>query len=437
MTPGARAQAAIEILGDLHDAGPADRYLSRYFRGRRYIGAKDRRAISTTVYGVLRRRAEIDWWISDGNLEAPEPPSRRRVVAALALAESWDDAAFESAFDGGDYRPGPLTDIERTLLARLPRNGAISAVEGQPDWVRFNYPQWLDAELRRSLGDELAPTMRALSEGAPVDLRANTLKTSRDEAQAKLRAEGLASEPTCFSPIGLRLGGRATLPAAQAFRDGLIDVQDEGSQIAALMVDAEPGMAVADLCAGAGGKTLALAAAMGNHGRIVAADVDRDRMKGIAARLDRAGVSVVETVALDDAEAASLLEEDAFDRVLLDVPCSGTGAWRRNPDARWRLTPDDLERDLARQAEILDHGARLVRPGGRMVYVTCSILCSENLEQIDGFLARAPGFGPVEIGPIWERCIGGSRTGGDRDLALSPAREGTDGFFVAVLERAR
>ena len=437
MTPGARAQAAIEILGDLHDAGPADNYLSRYFRGRRYIGAKDRRAISSTVYGILRRRAEIDWWISDGNLEAPEPPSRRRVVAALALAEGWDDAAFESAFDGGDYRPGPLTDIERTLLARLPRDGAVSADEGQPDWVRFNYPQWLDAELRRSLGDDLAPTMKALLDGAPVDLRVNRLKTSRDEAQAKLQAEGLASQPTRLSPVGLRLSGRATLPALQAFRDGLVEVQDEGSQIAALMVDAQSGMTVADLCAGAGGKTLAVAAAMGNQGRIVAADTDRDRMKGIATRRERAGVSIVEALALDDAEAASSLEDLAFDRVLLDVPCSGTGAWRRNPDARWRLTPEDLERDLARQAEILDHGACLVRPGGRMVYVTCSILSSENADQIDGFLARTPGFGPVEIGPIWDRWIGTGGLAKDRHLVLSPAREGTDGFFVAVLERVR
>jgi 16S rRNA (cytosine967-C5)-methyltransferase len=267
-------------------------------------------------------------------------------------------------------------------------------------------------------------------------LRVNLLKADRKTARHALAAEGVATEPTPLSPVGLRLDKRAPLSGLAAFRDGLFDVQDEGSQIAALMAGARPGMRVVDFCAGAGGKTLALAAGMANRGKLVACDVSADRLERAGRRLRRAGVGNVERRALSS-EHDKWVRRHAggFDRVVVDAPCLGTGTWRRNPDAKWRSQPNDLSELIERQQQILRSAARLVRPGGRLVYVTCSLLREEDEAQAEAFLAAEPGFALMPASSVWRETIGGVSPGGDRYLFLTPARHGTDGFFVAVFER--
>ncbi len=434
MTPGARVQAAIELLDAMAESdGPADRLLSRYFRARRYIGAKDRKAIRGTIYGVLRNRAGLDWWIEREMPEAARPaPSRLRAIAELRLVENRPTEEVAATFDGGSYRPTPLSEDENSLLGALA--GAALAHAEQPAWVRGNYPDWLTPELAASFGGRLAEEMAAMNLPAAVDLRVNGLKATREEASAALAAEGIEAEPTPLSPIGLRLAGRRTLPALDAFRRGLVEVQDEGSQIVALLTDARPGQSVADYCAGGGGKSLALAAAMENRGRLVACDIGGGRFGDLGKRCARAGSTIVETHVMED-EGEDGLDAGSFDRVLVDVPCSGTGAWRRNPDAKWRLSPDELAEHQARQARILDRAARLVAPGGRLVYATCSILASENAPRIDGFLAANTGFSLLPVADIWGTIVDRPAPSEGAYLTLTPARHGTDGFFAAIMER--
>lgn len=441
MTPGARAQTAIELLDELPADRPADQYLSRYFRSHRFIGAKDRRAIAQLVYDVLRRRAQLDWWVANGangaNGDASAPDNRQRVIAALALIERWDANAIGQAFDGGKYRPRPLTDEDTEVLGRVGANGVVLDAPGQPDDVRSNYPSWLEPELQASLGEDMVREMAALLEPAPVDLRVNRLKGSRERALELLAEEGVETAPTPYSPDGIRLSARRTLPALKAFSEGLVEVQDEGSQIAALLVDARSGQLVADYCAGGGGKTLAMAATMQNQGRLVACDTNERRLAAIGPRLARAGVTIAEGALLDEAGEGEGLDAGSFDRVLVDAPCSGSGAWRRSPDAKWRLAAADLTAEVARQRTILTTAADLPKPGGgRLIYVTCSLLQAENEAQIDWFLAARPDYALVPVGDIWAETVGGTMPEAGDTLRLSPARTGTDGFFVAIMERA-
>jgi 16S rRNA (cytosine967-C5)-methyltransferase len=305
-----------------------------------------------------------------------------------------------------------------------------------PRAVANDVPEWLQPYLERVFGKSLEREMSALNASAPIDLRINLLKTDRKTARRALAAEGVATEPTPLSPVGLRLNKRAPLSGLTAFKDGLFDVQDEGSQIAALLAGARPGMRVVDFCAGAGGKTLALAAGMANRGKLVACDVSARRLERAARRLRRAGVGNVERRTLAS-ERDKWIKRHAggFDRVFVDVPCLGTGTWRRNPDAKWRSRPEDLAELVERQQQILRSAARLVRPGGRLVYATCSLLREEDEAQSETFLADAPDFSLVPAARVWEQTIGGNSPGGEDYLFLTPARHGTDGFFIAVFER--
>jgi len=432
MTPGARAAAAIEILDAIEtDRGrPADQLISAYLRGRRYAGGGDRREIRNLVYTVLRRRAQIDWWIErDGG----RCDSRGRVIAVLLLEARWGAAELEAAFDGGQYRPVPLSPQERALHVLAGRACGDSA---QPLHVRCNIPAWLEAPFRVVLGEAMERELTALSQEAPVDLRVNTLKASRRQVMARLAASGIATEPTPYSPLGLRLNARVNLGDTPFLREGLVEPQDEASQIAALLVEAQPEESVVDFCAGAGGKTLALAAAMENRGRLVASDVSGRRLARATPRLARAGVTCAEQHVLPaGAGYWPGAEEGGFDRVLVDAPCSGTGTWRRSPEMRWRLGEQDLEayRDL--QARILDRAARLVATGGRLVYAACSLLANEGEGQIREFLYRNPDFEPLPVRRIWAGAVGGECPAKDLFLRLLPGRDGTDGFFVAVMRR--
>lgn len=439
MTPGARVSAAIEILDLISaEAAPADVVAGAYFRSRRYIGGKDRPAIAALVYAVLRHRAQLDWWLArtreGAGRGAFAPDARQRILAWLAIGERWEAERIAGSFDGGKFRPRALTPREIALARALA--GRTLEHPDQPDWVRFNLPQWLEAKLRQRFGRDFKQEAEALAQTAPLDLRINPLKTDRGSMLKRLGAGGLRVAPTPLSPLGIRVEGRPTLGNLAEFQDGLIEVQDEGSQIAALLVDAKPGMRVCDFCAGAGGKTLALAAMMANKGHVVACDVSQRRLEGATRRLRRAGAFNVERRNLSGERDPWVKRHAAsFDRVLIDAPCTGVGTWRRNPDAKWTLTPGDLGELIDLQRRILDSAARLVKPGGRLIYVTCSLLPEENDQQAEWFLAHVPDFVPVPAGEVWVRALDAPCPTAERYLHLTPARHGTDGFFVAILKR--
>ena len=437
MTPGARVEAAIEILDAIAAGGrgrgsaPADAVVNLYVRARRYIGSKDRVAIAGLVYAVLRHRAQLDWWMTRTGKAAPG--SRQRVLASLPLIHGWGISEIDEACDGGKFRPTPLAAEERRTVAALA--GRTVDHPDQPEAVRFNCPAWLLPALHERFGEALDAEMDALAMPAPTDLRVNTLKGDREHAAAILAAGGIETAPTPLSPLGLRIEGRRNILAHEAFKTGLVEVQDEGSQLAALLVAAAPGARICDFCAGAGGKSLAMAAAMENKGHIVACDVSGPRLDSAGKRLRRAGVHNVERRHLEgERDGWVKRHAGAFDRVLVDAPCSGTGTWRRNPDARWTLTEADVADLQALQARILASAARLVKPGGRLVYVTCSLLPAENERQAEAFAASS-GFVPLPVAEIWRDVVGTACPSSGPWLALSPARHGTDGFFIAVFER--
>ena len=432
MTPGAQVAAAIDILATV-DTGerPADEVAANYFRRRRYIGAKDRAQVAGHVYAVLRHRAALDWWIGK---HATDIGPRSRVLAALVLTEDWRPEAVAMCCDGHRFRPALLSEAEKRLVHALAKRTLRHPEMSRA--VANDLPEWLMPYLERVFGKELERELAALNTPAPTDLRVNSLKADRAMARAALAAEGVMTEPTPWSPIGLRLAERVTLGGRTALKDGLVEVQDEGSQLTALLVDARPGMRVVDFCAGAGGKTLALAASMANRGRLVACDVSVHRLERATRRLRRSGVGNVERRTLTS-ERDKWVKHHAggFDRVLVDAPCLGIGAWRRNPGDKWRVTKEDLAHLVVRQREIVSNAARLVRPGGRLIYATCSLLHEENEAQAEAFLAAEPGFSFVPVAEIWDEAIGGAAPGGERYLRLTPARHGTDGFFVAIFER--
>jgi 16S rRNA (cytosine967-C5)-methyltransferase len=438
MTPGARLATAIDILGEVlaHPARPADAVVGDYLRRRKFIGGGDRRAITERVYGVLRRRAQIDWWLARARHTGDLSP-RMRVFADGVLSDGLVVDRMEKTIDAGLYRPASLSEPERATLKRL--EGHTLDHPAQSRATRLNIPDWTEPHLEAAFGAAVEREVAALAEPAPVDLRVNPLKGDRTQARAALAEEGIEAVATKLSPLGLRLKARASVVATRAFRDGLVEVQDEGSQLVGLLVGARPGMQVVDFCAGAGGKTLAIAATMQNKGRVVACDVSAFRLERSGQRLRRAGVHNVERRALD-ADGRKWLKRHAgmFDRVLVDAPCTGIGTWRRNPDARWTLTPDDIAELPAKQADILATAAKLVKPGGRLVYATCSMLPAENEDIVRAFLVAHPDFALRPIAEAWKESIGTPLPAGatsDDCLRLTPARHHTDGFFVAVLER--
>jgi 16S rRNA (cytosine967-C5)-methyltransferase len=435
VTPGARIAAAIDILAAIEEDGrPADDIAADYFRHRRYIGAKDRAQISAHIYAVLRHRAVIDWWILRTSKGEVTPDARSRMIAALLLTDKWTPDDIAASFDSGRFRPAALSPPETRLARALA--GRTLTHPHMPRAVANDLPDWLEPYLATVYGRRLEDEMAVLNGPASFDLRVNALKADRETARRALAAEHIDAEPTPWSPLGLRLKHRAPLAGTAAFKAGLVEVQDEGSQLAALIADARPGMRVVDFCAGAGGKTLAIAAQMKNRGKLVACDTASWRLERAGKRLRRAGVDNVERRALSS-ERDPWVKHHAksFDLVLVDAPCLGIGSWRRNPDGKWRATPQDLAELTVRQHDILASAARLVKPGGRLVYVTCSLLVEENEAQAEAFLAAHADFALYPAARAWEETIGGSCPGGDDYLRLTPARHGTDGFFVALFAR--
>jgi len=429
MTPSARLSAAIEVIADL-DARrrPAPDALKDWGLAHRFAGSGDRAAIAGLVYDTLRRRASAAYVMGD---DTP----RARLLGMLRLERGLDLAAVAALFDGGRFAPAPLTEGEAEVLGA----GTLAAA---PPHVAGDYPAWLDPHLARVFGDARAEEGAALARRAPLDLRVNTLKADRDKV-AKALAH-LAPAPTRWSPVGLRVtlapdARNVAVHAEPAFLAGQLEVQDEGSQLAALLSGARPGMQVVDLCAGAGGKTLALAALMENHGQIFATDLDKRRLAPIHERLARAGTRNVQVKTPRGKEDALPDLAGHVDLVLIDAPCTGTGTWRRNPDAKWRVRPGALAERTKEQAALLDRAAPLVKPGGRIAYVTCSLLADENADQVRGFLARHPDFAPVSpaelLAPLGERALIFRQAVlmAEEGVQMTPRRTDTDGFFVAVL----
>jgi 16S rRNA (cytosine967-C5)-methyltransferase len=422
VTPAGQIAAAIELLAatDATPARPADGVANDYFRARRFIGSSDRRAISDRVWRIFRTHRRLVWWLAG-------KPTPRLLVAASLLLDGGGIVDVETTFTGGRFAPAPLAPSEQLALRRL--QGRTLDHASMPDAVRLEMPDWLLPLLSTRFD---AAELTALLEPAPLDLRVNLLKSTLAEAAAALAAEGLEATPTPFSAWGLRIEGRRQVTTGPAFRAGLIEIQDEGSQLVAALTGARPGLRVADVCAGAGGKTLALAMMMQNRGQLVACDVSAARLDAAVRRLRRAGVHNVERHLTEAGDKWAKRRAGSFDRVLVDAPCTGTGTWRRNPDARLRLTETDLAELLPKQAAIMDQAAALVRSGGRLVYATCSLLSEENEDQVTAFLTRHPGFALVPLARAWQ---GGAPPNPGDFLSLTPARHGTDGFFAAVLER--
>lgn len=424
MTQAGRLEAAIALLEAIEatPARPADAVANDFFRERRFIGSGDRRSVSERVWRVLRARRRLTWWVPKA--------TPRLLVAASLLTEGWTLSGVAESFSGERFAPAGLERNEYNALRRA--DGQAIEHPEMPDAVRFEVPDWLYPLLSAQYGEHLAAEMTALREPAPLDLRVNILKGTREEARAALAEEGWEMQATPLSPWGLRIDGRRPVTTGAAFQSGLVEIQDEGSQVVAALTDARPGMRVVDWCAGAGGKTLALAAMMGNRGQIVACDVSASRLEGAVRRLRRAGVTNVERHLVEAGDKWAKRRAATFDRVLVDAPCTGTGTWRRHPDARHRLTEQDLLELVRKQSSILDAAGRLVRAGGRLIYATCSLLEQENEGQVSAFLIRHPEFVLVPLAQAWP--LPGAAPQGDM-LSLTPARHGTDGFFAAVLER--
>ncbi|THF61457.1 RsmB/NOP family class I SAM-dependent RNA methyltransferase [Pseudothauera nasutitermitis] len=408
---------AVQVLGEvLTFAHPADAVLSRHFRENHALGHRDRGFIAESVYGVLRR---LRWLRA---LAGGQTTPRQLLLAWLARGEGWPQRYFD----------GLVSVSERDWLNGLRGHGAENISLGE----RADLPDWLLERLLAD-GDEeaLLALAHSLNRPAPLDLRVNPLKMSRDELLARLRADGLQVEPGVLSPLAVRLNRKPALQKHPAFVDGSFEVQDQGSQLLAYLVQPRRGELVVDFCAGAGGKTLHLGALMRSTGRLYAFDVSERRLARLKPRMARAGLSNVHPVAIaheNDARVKRLAGK--ADRVLVDAPCSGLGTLRRNPDLKWRQTPESVAEMTAKQGAILAAAARLVRPGGRLVYATCSLLAEENDAVVDAFLAAHPEFREVDAGEVLARqdipVAAGAR------LRLSPAEQDTDGFFAAVLERA-
>ncbi len=429
MIPSARLSAAIEVLTDIDTRRrPASDALKDWGLAHRFAGSGDRAAIAGLVYDVLRRKASSAWLMGGEG-------ARAVLLGMLRLERGLSRDEIVRLCSGERFAPAPLSEDESARLE-------TSRLDDPPSHVAGDYPQWLTPSLEAVFGESVVAEMAAMSKRAPLDVRINTLKGSRELVQAELGH--LSPTPTPYSPLGLRIvhGPGERAPSVQSdpvFIRGEIEIQDEGSQLAVLIAHAGQRDQVIDLCAGGGGKTLALAAAMDNHGQIYATDTDQRRLAPIHARLERAGVRNVQ-VRTPRARVDAVQDLDGkADLVLVDAPCTGTGTWRRNPDSKWRVRPGSLQARLKEQATVLDRAVELVRPGGRIAYVTCSLLPDENDGALDALFARCPGLAVLDaretLAAAGLSALAGAVRFTKYGLQMSPLRTATDGFYVAMIRR--
>lgn len=436
MTPEARLAAAIELLDEIvraaGEAGPsADMIVRRYFASHRFAGSSDRREIVDWVYGTLRDWQALAWRVRKAGMgDTP-----RTVLIARLHSMRIDPA---TVLTGQGYAAEPLSEKERKMVEALAQDR-----EHPTNLALYNCPGWLGGAARSRFGEYLDGELAALNDRAAMDIRVNALRANRAELLKALWAEGIKGEATKLAPHGIRLNENINLSAHPLLRGGRVEVQDEGSQIAAYLVDVGPGMNIVELCAGAGGKSLAMAAEMNNSGQIHAFDLSKTKLIEMKKRVQRAGLRNVQVrqLAIEEKLRATFLAraKGIADRVVLDVPCSGTGTWRRNPELRLRLTAQRLMELLETQNALLKEGATMVKPGGRMIYITCSFLPEENEGRIKQFLEEHPDWRTINWRKVTKREALAktiSLSSMPHALQLSPGTHGTDGFFVAILEHS-
>ena len=430
MTPSARIQAAIEVLTDLIERKrPAPDALKDWGLGHRFAGSKDRAAIASLVYDALRRRSSAAW------LMGAETP-RAVMAGALKLQRGMEPDSVVRMFSGERHAPESLSEDEQGRLS--------GSLDEAPEHIRADAPEWIWPSMQAAFGDNAVEEVVTFAARAPIDIRVNELKTTRKKLMAELAH--LKPEETPYSLDGMRFqpgydGRGPSLQTEKAFLDGLFEVQDEGSQLATRLSLASPSDFAVDLCAGAGGKTLSLAALMENRGQIIATENDSRRLTPLYERVTRSGARNVQVRSpkLRNDDAVADLDGLA-DLVLIDAPCTGSGTWRRNPDAKWRLRPGALAERIKDQTIVLDRAARLAKKGGRIAYITCSLLPEENDDAVEAFLARHPGFEVIEPGAVADKAgLGGLASftsAKGHGLQLTALRCGTDGFYVSLLRRA-
>lgn len=427
MTPAARLQAAAEVIDQMSGRrSPAEAVLKDWGRANRYAGSKDRRAIADKVYQVLRARERLSHLMGDQS-------GRALVIGALHMLDGLSLEAIQALYSGEGYAPAKLTPAETARLTADPGEA--------PQWLEAGLPAFVSQRLKAVYGQRwLAEAEGLMLPRAPIDLRVNG---DREKLAAGLEVLGYKPELTPYSAFGLRLPADPppNVRALPAFRQGTIEIQDEGSQLAAFLAGARPGMTVVDYCAGGGGKTLGLLQVMNGEGRLIASDVERTRLNNIKPRLTRAGLSADLRQLGEHGEGLEDLEGQA-DLVLVDAPCSGSGVWRRRPETAHNLTESEVERLHALQTAILSRAAKLVKPGGLLAYATCSILPDENEQTADAFETRHPEFRPrpiAEAANVPQITSDGAKALADlaqgHRLRLSPAASHTDGFFVSLYRR--
>jgi 16S rRNA (cytosine967-C5)-methyltransferase len=414
----------IELYSDVVDSSkPADRHIDLFFRSRKYLGSSDRRFIAETMYGMLRHKKRIEWIVSV--LETKN--ELRRLCGAYLLMNG---GATKGQLAEEINLPLEELSLIEERVNRTPESG--SRIEMLA--TAYSFPEWMIAGWRDEMGDEaLEPLCTVLNTQAPMTIRVNTVKTSREECRRILSQEGVETDLAELSPFGLHLKRRTNLFQLQAFRDGLFEVQDEGSQLLALLVDPKPGSKVVDGCAGAGGKALAMASVMKNWGEIFALDVHSFRLEELKKRIRRSGVDSIRTRAVREGEVQEQLAGVA-DAVLVDAPCSGTGTIRRNPGMKWSVTEQMIDELQQKQGSILSLNAHYVKPGGKLIYATCSLMKKENESVVERFLADHPEFVLLPPATALER-YGLARLAKNKYFQLLPHQYNTDGFFAAVLKR--
>ncbi|VTU33618.1 RsmB/NOP family class I SAM-dependent RNA methyltransferase [Variovorax sp. RA8] len=422
MHPRALLEACADLVGlVLKFEHPADQVVSRYFREHRHLGPRERATLAETVYAVLRKKLLFDHLSPSGS----GPKERRMAILGF--------------YGPRDFLKSALSDVEKRWLDQCDGVKPEDLLERH----RHNLPEWLVAPLKAQLGEGFWPLVQSLQQSAPLDLRVNALTDKRADVQKELALAGVQATVTPFSPWGLRIDGKPALAKLDAFARGAVEVQDEGSQLLALLLDAKRGEMVVDFCAGAGGKTLAIGATMRSTGRLYAFDTSAHRLDALKPRLARSKLSNVHPAAIAHERDERIKRlAGKIDRVLVDAPCSGLGTLRRNPDLKWRQSPKAIEELTAKQAAILQSAARLVKPGGRLIYATCSVLPEENEAIAEAFGAAHPEFEALDVAPLLgalkvadpENLCAGGEAGG-RYLRLWPHRHSTDGFFAAVWQR--
>lgn len=444
MTPAARLEAAIYLLEKIStERRPADDIVRGWIKARRFVGGTDRRNLRERVYGILRKRMHLDWHIENAGFN---PTVRMEVIADVVLVDGLNPAEL---FDGSTHAPKPLNNDEQTLALKLV--GKSLEDPAMPAHVLVEMPEWMTKSLRSFYGERFMEETQAMNKPAPMDLRVNLARVTREQAMQSLRKDGVVTNIIDLSPAGIRLEAHSDISRTKAFRTGLIEVQDAGSQVLSFLTGAKAGMAVVDYCAGAGGKTLALADRLGLQGggasRLVACDNVADRLERMDRRLERAKlVGLVERHVINDDDEWENQNKDIFDRVLVDAPCSGSGTWRRHPEQKNRVTPELVAELSKTQDEILNRACELVKPNGRLVYATCSVLEQENEERVKKFLAAHKEFKLIDWRDAWVETMNKTplpkTPGAEPDIApdspflrLSPAIHGSDGFFVAVMAK--